>query len=174
MTLGFQIFRYHRTFKTQSPGSLFVFLATSLWYLFEDLVKIFPLFKPTRKPFYFFLAGHFQRWKHSGYSFSPMSWVFILQNWSSIEHLSSQSSMWSVVSATDLGMILFQNSSSLLEGPHSDLSSRWKKKMKILITQSCLDPDSCTERVGHWWRLPRDINIYYEDMCIDWALKWFK
>ena len=51
---------------------------------------------------------------------------------------------------------------------------QWKEKIKILITQSCLNPNSHAECVGHWWRLPRNINIYYEDVCIDWAVKWFK
>lgn len=40
--------------------------------------------------------------------------------------------------------ILFQNFSFLLEGPHEDGSGRvqWKNKIKILITLSCLNPNT--------------------------------
>lgn len=73
-------------------------------------------------------------------------------------------------------IFFFQTFSSLLEGPHSEVSDRvqYKNKLKILIIQDCLNLNSHVEYVGPWWRDPKNINIYYEDVCIDWAVKWFK
>lgn len=72
--------------------------------------------------------------------------------------------------------VCFRISLPFWKGHSADVSDRvqWKNKIKILITQSCLNPNSCTECVQHQHRHPKNINIYYEDVCIDWAVKWFK
>lgn len=51
---------------------------------------------------------------------------------------------------------------------------QWKNKVKILTTQSRLSPNSQSEYVGHWYRHVRNINMCYEDMHIDSAIKSFR